>query len=80
MFIKITDNRPIIKQIVSGICWSPIAIIAVLFAMLTLIIVALLVYGMFISGWLLFFKWMLTNVVVLGILYIWRYGFAWSRA
>lgn len=27
MFIKLTDKRSITKQVISGICWSPIAVI-----------------------------------------------------
>jgi hypothetical protein len=45
MFIKLTDKRSIAKQIISGLCWSPVAVIGLAVAA----IVGLMVYGITIT-------------------------------
>ncbi|RJP48778.1 MAG: hypothetical protein C4586_08690 [Anaerolineaceae bacterium] len=43
--IKITDRRSILKQVISGICWSPVALIGLFIAAL----VGLMAYGITIT-------------------------------
>lgn len=76
---KITDSRSIIKQIVSGICWSPLVIIGLAAATFVIGIIGLVLYGLFTSGWTKFFQFIGQQIAIWAVILTWLYGMEWSR-